>query len=248
MKTTFKRVTTGGALSALVLMVMVSPVGAITTSRIVTGDSKSCVRIKTLATANEAKMNERLSTMQLDFQKRLTNIASRHDTVDQKATVFRAERSDKFDTKVAVLRNKADLTEAQLAAIDEFETAIKTAEATRETAVDTARATYREALDKVVAEHQATLSDAAIVFQKAVKAAFTTAQANCGDTATVASLRASIKTARDSFQLTRKTEAVKSTIKQLADTRHQAVQTADAAFKKSVADAAATLKTALETK
>jgi len=248
MKTISSRLVAFSSIAIVVCAMIISPVSALGVSRITPDQSNTqrCTKLKTLAEANEAKMSERLSAMQLDFQKRLTSVSSRHDMVDQKATTFRAERSDRFEAKVAALRNKDGLTDAQLAAIDEFEVTIKTAEKTRETAVDTARATYREALDQVIAEHQGTLLDAATVFQKAVKAALTTAQANCGDTSATVSLRASIKTARDSFQSTRKTDAIKTTIKQLAETRREAVQAANTEFKTSVTTAASALKMALE--
>jgi len=248
MKTISKRLLSGISTGALMLVMMVAPTSALSMNRITTDQSSSvrCERIQTLAEASEAKLAERLSAMQLDFQKRLTNIGSRHDAVDQKATAFRAERSDKFESRVAELRDKNGVSETQLAAIDAFETAIKTAETTRETAVDTARATYREALDQAVAQHQAELFNAAMVFQAAVKAAFTTAKANCADTAVAATLRSSIKTAREAFGATRKAEPTKSSIKQLAETRRTAVQAANDEYKKAMANAVMTLKTALE--
>lgn len=248
MKTISKLITGSGVGIIAFAMVIALPVGAISVSRVPTNQSTTerCARVKTLAEASKAKLSERLSAMQLDFQKRLANISSRQDTVDQKATTFRAERNDKFDAKVAELGNKADITEAQLAAIDEFSKDIHAAELTRETAVDAARATYRQALNQAVTEHQTKLLGAATSFQAAVNTAFTTAQSTCSDTGSLATLKTSVKTARESFQTTRKTEVAKATIKQLAETRRSTVETANATFRKSITTSAETLKSILK--
>lgn len=210
-----------------------------------TTSTSACSRFTTLSTTTNAKLAERQSAMKVDFGKRLSNIDSRHEAVDQKVTTFRTSLSDKFDVRVAELKAKDGITDIQLAAIDTFVQSMKTAEAAREEAVDSARATYRAALAQEVADKQQKLSEAAATFQAAVSAAITTAKANCGNGEAAATLKAAIKSAREAFEASRKAEATRSSIKQLAETRTEAIKAANAEFKKNAESYRATLKAAL---
>lgn len=207
--------------------------------------TEACSRFTTLATTTNAKLAERLNAMKVDFTKRLSNIDNRHEAVDQKVTTFRTSLSDKFDARVAELKSKDGLTDTQLAAIDTYVQSIKMAEAAREEAVDSARATYHAGLAQEVKNQQQKLSEAAATFQASVSTAFTTAKADCGNGSATATLRASIKTARDVFQTSRKADAAKTSIRQLAETRTKSIKAADAEFKKNAESYRVTLKAVL---
>jgi hypothetical protein len=244
------------SLAALTLALMISlPSAAVTANRMTTDtttaeqksetSTQACTRLTTLASTTSLKLAERLSAMELDFQKRLSNIASRHDAVDQKVAIFRTGLNDKFDTKVAELKAKDGLTDDKLTAIETYAQDMKAAEATREQAVDSARSTYRTALAKEVADQQAKLSGAAETFQNSVNVAISTAKTNCGNGTAGATLKTSIKAARDVFQSSRKSDAAKSSIKQLAATRTEAVKAANAEFKKNAESYTKTLEAIL---
>jgi hypothetical protein len=242
-----KAVSTSLVLSLALILVVSTPSMAVTADRMTNEQPKTitveqgsessaqaCTRFTTLASTTSLRLAERLSAMKLDFQKRLSNITSRHDAIDQKVATFRTSLGDKFDIKVAELKDKDGLTDAKLTAIDTYHQAVKTAEVTREKAVDSARTTYRAAFAKEVTDQQAKLSEAAAAFQTSVNTAIATAKTNCGNSTAAAALKTSIKAARDVFQSSRKADAAKSSIKQLAATRAEAVKAADAEFKKSV--------------
>lgn len=118
-------------------------------------------------------------------------------------------------------------------------------EKTREQAVDAARSSYRTAYAAQVTTHQAARK-AATTLQTDILAAFSTAQANCGDGSAVSTLRSSVKKARDTFKSTRTDSAIKTNVRQLTATRDSAVKAADSAFKQQLQTETATLKQVLK--
>ncbi|MDB5165678.1 MAG: surface antigen [Candidatus Saccharibacteria bacterium] len=249
MKTIFKPIQRIG----LGVVGVVACVGLFSTSSVAiaitpAATSAVCTRLPTLAATNAAKINQRLDAMQLDFQKRLSNLASRIDVVDQKVATSRMSLTDKFDSKVSELKNETGVTPVQLAAIEIYEKNMKDAETARATAVDTARGNYRTDVLQKVTGHQAKLLQAALVFQRAIDAAFTKAQANCEESTATTILRTEVKAARNTFQGTQKADEDKLSIKQFAETRGVAIKTANTEFAKKTATATTTLKTELSKK
>jgi hypothetical protein len=206
--------------------------------------SAACTRIATLLSTSNATVATHIASMKTDFANRISNIASRQADVDQQSATFRASIADKFDAKITKLREQANLTTAQIAAIDTYATNMKTAESTRETSVDAARLTYRTALSGVVNTHQQSLINATSTFEGSISEAFTIAQTNCSNGTAMATLKQTISTARQTFKLAQQS-SVGDSIKQLATTRNTAIKAADTAFAKSAADYTAILVTSL---
>lgn len=245
-----KRFSRVGASMLVVAAVVSSPSLALTLTTprttATTPPDQACTRLTTFSTTSAAKLKERQVAMDVDFAKRLSNIASRHDAVDQRVVTFRATLGDKFDVKVTDLKSKEGLSEAQLAAINTYEKDMKAAELAREEAVDAARETYRAGLIKEVETHQAALKTAAATYQAAVEAAITAAKADCGNGTAMATLKASLQAARESFQAARKASKAQPAIKELVTARTEAVKAANAEFAEKSAVYADTLKPVLE--
>ena len=212
------------------------------------GTSEACARIATLASTSSATISAHIGTMDANFASRLAAIASREASVDQKVTTARNAIADKFDAKIKDLKAKSGLTPDQQAAIDTYASDMKDAEQTREDAVDSARATYREGLATEVARHQDDLSVEAGNLQAAIASAFTTAEANCGNGTAVTTLKAAIKTAKQTFSGQRDASKVKSAIQLLAKTRDEAIKTANTTFSTTASTLTTTLENVLKTK
>lgn len=234
-------------LAALVASPSMAIVNQMTTTKETKGSSATCAHITTLESTNQATIATRMAGMQGDFTKRLATITANKTDIDQKLAITRAAASAQFESKLKSLEAQTGLTQVQLQAISTYKTDIQQAEATREKAVDAARTTYRAALLAEVQIHQQDLSSAVTTYQTAVTAAFTTAVTNCGDGAATASLKTTVKSARETLTAARHSDKVTTSIKQLATTRAAAIKTANEAFAISVGTYTTTLTTALQT-
>ena len=209
-----------------------------------------CTKIGTLSITSKTVVAGKITAMQTDFSNRLSTLSSNQTAIDAKIAADRSAASSKFDTTITSLKAESGLTATQSTAIDTFQAGVKAAELIRTTAVDNARSTYRTGLATQIATHQQNLSTAATAYQAAVTAAFTTATTNCTDAngaATLATLKASIKSARDALTTARSDAKVSAAIKALAATRDASIKSADDAFTKTLATLTATLKAALAT-
>jgi hypothetical protein len=216
----------------------------------VSGDSTTkaaCSRVTTLSSVNEASLEAHVASLKSGYDQRLAKVAADKVALDQNIATNRAEVATKFATKIADLQALPNLTTAQTQAIATFKTNMQTANATRIVAVDVARTTYRTALTAFVTTQQQSLNSAALTYQTSVKAAFNTAITNCGDGTAITTLRASIKTARETMSTTRLSVKQASDIKVLAATRNDAIQSANKAFATLAAQYSQTLKDALAT-
>lgn len=234
--------------TATIVLATTSSVSAVTVPSVssVKTSSAACTKLATTITTKQAAMTQKIATMQADFQKRLQTISSNQAAVDQKAATYRSNFAQKFDAAVDKLRQEPQLADTQKKAIDTYHTNVMADEKTREQAVDAARSSYRTAYAAQVTTHQAALTKAATTLQTDILAAFSTAQANCGDGSAVSTLRGSVKKARDTFKSTRTDSAIKTNVEQLAATRNSAVKAADSAFKQQLQAETATLKQTLK--
>ena len=210
--------------------------------------SASCTKITTLGTKANATISSHVATMRADFAKRLADIASRDTTTDQKVAAARTTGTEKFTTKTTDLDSRAGLTAVQQTAIKTYVTSMQMAEKTRETAIDAARATYRTNLLAAVQAHQTKLTAATTAYQAAVATAFTTASAQCGDSGATATLKTTVKAAREAFKAARTDAKVSSDIKALNTSREEAIKAANADFRKAATTYRTTLSAILETK
>lgn len=207
----------------------------------------SCARVASLALTSTAEVTKRLATMQSNFIKRLADVNSRHDEVDQKVATVRTEATSKFDAKLVALKAQTGLTTAQLAAIDTFGTGVHDAQDVRRAAVDAARDAYRSALAGAISANQTSLTAAASAYKSSVDTAFTIAQSTCSESTALPTLRSSIKSARETFMnATKRPDDTTAAIRQLVTTRDAAIKTADTAFVAKVTSLKTTLKAALK--
>jgi hypothetical protein len=237
-------------LAVIVSLVGVSPAFAVETETpgATRTEAPTCSRIAILAKTGKEAVSGKRSELQTDFSKRLANVSTKQTEVDQKILDARTAATDKFEEKIKSLQAIEGLTTEQLAAIDTFKTDVEAAQLTRRTAVDDARAAYRTGLATLVASNQQTLSTATTAYQTAITAAFATAIANCTATnvaATLTTLKASIKSARDTLQAQRTPDTKKEAIKVLAATREAAIKSANETFKTTIAGLVVTFKAAL---
>lgn len=208
--------------------------------------SGACTRIATLGDTSNATISGHIATMNNDFAARTANIANRSTTIDPKVDATRAKATQTFDTKITKIEAQTGLTAVQKTALETYLTNMHTAETTREAAVDAARTTYRTDLVTTVKTHQTNLTAAITTYQNSVSAAFTTAGANCGDGTAMATLKTSVKAARDTLKTARTDTKVAATIHTLITTRNTAIQAADTNFTQSAATYTSTLSAILE--
>lgn len=211
-----------------------------------TTNAAACTRITTLSDTESAIVAGHIASMNDDFATRLTNIANRSTTIDPKVDAARAKAITEFDTKTTKIETQSGLTTDQKVAIATYTSSMHTAEVARETAIDATRVTYRTDLMTLVKTHQANLVTATTTYQTAVSAAFTAAGINCGDGTATATLRTSVKSAKDTFKTARSDTKISTNIKTLMTTRDAAIATADATFTKDTATYTAILSTVLD--
>lgn len=245
-----KRFSMAGASMFVVAAVASTPSLALTMTtprtNATTSPDQACARLTTFSTTSATKLKERQAAMDVDFAKRLSNITSRHDAVDQRVVTFRTTLSDKFDAKVTDLKSKVGLNEVQLVAIDTYEKDMKAAELAREEAVDAAREAYRAGLIKEVEAHQVSLKVAVVTYQTAVEAAIAAAKADCSNGTARETLKASLQAARESFQAARKASKAQPAVKELVTTRTESIKAANAEFAEKSAVYTDTLRSVLE--
>lgn len=205
----------------------------------------ACAHITTLAAASQAAIVEKESVMTADFTKRLSSITTRGETTTKTVASLRSDTLQKFNESITALLQTKGLTSAQKTAITTYRDALRAAESARETATDTARKTYRAQLSTVLAAHQTALSSAAGTFQASVSGAFIVAKSGCANDGILASLKSSIKTAKETFKSARDDAKVTTSIQQLIATRDGAIRQANADFTQATSDAKKALKQAL---
>ncbi len=252
MKTISKSLKTLGLLSLTVVTAIAVTLPAFAVENTTPGTESgvaTCARITALSSSGRSSVSEKRSTLQTDFSKRLTNISTKQTGIDTKISDGRENASTKFNEKIASLEAQTGLTGAQKDAIATFKAGVAEAITVRKTSVDDARSAYRTALASQISTQQQALSSAVTTYQAAVTSAFTTAVANCtadNVVTTFASLKAGLKTARETLTAARTPDASKDAIKALIETRNTAIKAANQTFKTTVKALAATLKSALQ--
>jgi hypothetical protein len=208
-------------------------------------NSTTCNRMSALSTTGRATVAAHAATMQSDFATRLLTMTSNKAAIDQKVLDARTAANIKFEEKIAELKSRDGLTQEQVTAINTYQVNMQTAEATRTEAVDIARTAYRTALSANVRIQQETLTAAVATYQTAVNAAFATATEDCTNGSANATLRATVKTARETLATVRQSTGTGDSIRELIIIRNEAVRAANEAFAASAETYTATLIAAL---
>jgi hypothetical protein len=238
------------AMSALMAVLVALPAFAVENTTDETSTSV-CTRISNLSSTGRSSVSEKRSGLQTDFSNRLTRLSTKQTGIDTKIADGRTAVTTRFEDKVKTLEAKDGLTDEQKAAIATFKTGVEDAMTVRRMAVDDARSTYRTALVSQISTQQQSLSSAVTTYQAAVSAAFATAVANCtqsNSAATMATLKAALKTAREALNAAKTPDASKAAIQTLVQTRNATIKAANEEFKQTLTTLADTLKTLLEEK
>ncbi len=229
-------------MTSIMVLLQISPAMAI----VKPSNADACTHITTLQSTNEAEMATHIAIMQTNFATRLAKITTDQAAVDQKVATARVNAHNQFEEKIKSMESQTGLTDTQKQAIETYKTDMNQAETTRETAIDKARTTYRTNLSNSALANQRTLTNAVNVYKTAVQSAFATASTNCGDGTALTTLKASIKTARETLTTTRTATKTTNEIKQYTTTRNDAIKAANKVFTDSVAQYTTTLTSALK--
>jgi hypothetical protein len=221
----------------------------------------------TAASASKSQANSFCTNLANHTDKIATGLSDRSGKVtpawskqDQKLTAG----WQKTDQTVAADRQKADSdlnadftkleakakTDNQKQAVQTYEAAVHNAIATRRDAYDAARQAFRTGVQDAVSGRHDTVTAQLDTFQSSVSSAISTAKDSCtanpNDAQVIRqTLRASLKSARTTFQIERKADnTVGSQVKQLVVTRKAAFKAADKAFQDSLSTARQALKQA----
>lgn len=197
------------------------------------------------------------SKLLTEFDKRKGNRESKRDEVSNKrsedrsnwdATVTKARDTANTvrDTEFGELQDKAS-TETQKQAVTLFVSTVKTAIATRRAAYDKARETFRNGVDTLVSSHKTQADGQVSNYRSMIVTAFTKAENSCssGTAASdvVSTLKTDLSNARKTFQDGRQADTdFSDQIKTLEKTRKNAIDAATKAFKETMEQARATLK------
>jgi hypothetical protein len=207
--------------------------------------SASCTRVAALKNTQVAAMTAKMTTLRSEFENRQTTMSTKDAALNQKVATARETAKKEFEAKIAAMLAQEGLTDVQKEAITAFQTSMEQSMEIRRTAVDNARSTYRTALSALVQNRQQAMLTAAETLQTSVQAAFDIAVSTCDQDGSLTTLRAAIKTARETYQTTRSSIKVGDDIKAIAAIRNTTVQDANKVFADSAQTLGITLSTAL---
>lgn len=180
---------------------------------------------------------------------RLAKLTTERNSRDQIRSTRRSTVDINKNERYAALMARAD-TDAKKAAVTQFQTSTQAALATRRVAIDAAVKAHRTGVDNLLNGKWGALDSSLITFTNSVNQAFATAKSSCAggaDAKTVlATLKASVKSSRDTFKSSRTDAAIKADLEALRNTRRQAVASAEANYKTSMESARAALKAAFK--
>src|SRR3989344_2735510 len=153
-----------------------------------------------------------------------------------------------LDERLSDLESDA-LTEAQLSALAAFRAAVAAAQEVRKAAVDKAMADFRTSQESLVTKRQDAIKANATTFKADVAAAMAKAKTDCAASVDPATVRRTLmsaqQAAKDKFQQANKDlDKLGGQIKNLTQTRNQAVRDANQAFKAALETARQNLKAA----
>ncbi len=166
------------------------------------------------------------------------------DTVTADRAKWDSQRSEQFSK----LEVKA-ATDTEKTAIQTYETAIKSAVATRRSAHDANREVFFNGVDSLLSTSRQVIDGQVSALRTSVASSISTAKASCAAGTASASVRqvfvASIKSAREAFKTSRQSDTkIEAQIDTLNTSRIASNKTADQTFQNSADSARTVLKTA----
>lgn len=204
----------------------------------------TAARLSTLRSEREAKLEEVRSA-------RDARIAERRAERDAARTAKRSEWDKRRAEHYAKLSERAT-TDAQRAAVEEFQKTVEAAVAARRAAVDAAVLDFRNGVKDAIAARRTSVDAAIARLRTSIENAIAKAKEDCAagvDPFTVReTLITSIKQARDQYQQDLgEAEKIGETVRKLAETKHAAVKAAVEQFRATLEEARAKLKAAFAT-
>ena len=183
------------------------------------------------------KLDSRTTKIDEHLALRMTKLEDKRDGWDN-------AKSGKYEKLEANAK-----TDDQKLAIKNFKTTVDTAVTARRNAVDAAVSSFKTGVNNLLAGRQTQINSAFSTLATSTKVAVDAATASCAggtDPATVrAKFMSDIKAANTAFKTAVKPTNISSDVEALRLTRDKAVKTATEAFKATVKQATATLRTAL---
>lgn len=201
--------------------------------------SPFCNNLSTTTNGITTKISDLQGKVSQAWSTQDQKLASDAQSVDQKVAAARQKADSERSADFTKLEAKAT-TGTQKQAVQDYETAVNNAVATRRAAYDAARQTFRDGVKSAVDSRRSTVSGQASTFEDSVNSAIATAQASCSsDPGAGAAARtafvSSLKTARQTFNGSRKDDTkIGQQVSQLAATRNAAFKAADQAFQNSL--------------
>jgi hypothetical protein len=204
-------------------------------------DATACARITKLAETIQGRLDTGRQKLMERRDDRAAKLAARRADEQAKVAERRAAWEGHWNDLIGRLEKDGATNTAAIAA---FKTSMEAAWKTRDAAIAAADKTFRDGLDALVAAKKTAVESAAQAYKSAASAAFTKAQADCAagvaPATVLTTLRASLKTAQDTFKSDRQAiDKIGEKVKALVTARQAAIQKANADFK-AAADAART--------
>lgn len=207
-----------------------------------------CNRLSTLKANLQQKIANRKNKSLTNQTNRLDKLKKKQDDIDFKITEGRKQRDANLTQNFQILEKRAQTAE-QKDAVKKFETVMLNAIQARRTAVDEARNTFREAVKGLIQERKTKIEEIVSNLQSSKEAAFNKAQSLCAENnndenSVQATLKSDLSEAVKN-QFANKPQEVKkigTQIATLAQTRRQALKTAQDTFHLAVQKAVADLK------
>lgn len=181
-------------------------------------------------------------------EERLEKLAAKRAEQDAKLAKERAEADSRRAAMYAKLLEKAD-TDAEKAAVEAFKDTVENVVKARREAVDAAISAYRAGVDEALADKKEVNGASADAFREKVSQALAEAKKDCDagvDAGTVRSeFQASVNVAKEELKDDRQSaEETAKILKELGETRKEAIQKAFETFQSELSAAKAALKLA----
>jgi len=251
MKFNFKKVL-AGTLTALVLIPSLAFAESDNSNRGNRGmerkEDKSGANFCTRISFIEEKLADqvtRAETKQSKYQMdRLSKMEKKESDIDGKRALGRGDADSKRVKNWDKMIRKAK-TDAEIAAVSAYKTAISTAVTTRRTAVDTAVKAYRDGLSTILGTNNTALDQAVATFKASINSALAKAKTDCTagvDSKTVKdTYNKSMSDAKKALETARKNAMTNEAITALKKTRNDAINLAATNFKTATDKARADL-------
>jgi hypothetical protein len=175
----------------------------------------------------------------------IKRIAERREKINENLTQVREKWDENYEERFALISERAS-TEEQKTAVEEFQTTIRDALLARRTTVDEAMKAFREGVDVIVSEKETENESLKAELKAKTEEAFNQAKADCEagvePRIAMAKLMESFRNTKTSSLRTGDSSGIGDEIKNLSQTRNEAVKMAQEKFKATLDEAVLKLK------